>query len=114
MLSLGNVALLVGFVATALSYHHGEAVFPAIDAIARAAVNAKLDNIAAHRLAVAPVPQRQAGEPGQHLFLPDFVSQCSQPCIEIGCAEDLEYGWNVIYGLQSCKLYWFSKIKLPT
>lgn len=53
-------------------------------------MNAKLDNIAANRLAVAPVPQRQTGQSGQNLLLPHFVPQCSQPCVEIGCAEDLE------------------------
>ena len=61
-------------------------------AIAWAAMNAKFDNIAANRFAISPVPQRQTGKPGQNLPLPNFVPQRSQPCVEIGCAEDLEHG----------------------
>ena len=53
-------------------------------------MDAKFDNIAANRLAVTPMPQRQAGQLGQNLLLSHFVPQCSQPCVEIGCAEDLE------------------------
>ncbi len=84
-------------------YDYGEPVFSAIHAVARAAMNAKLDNFAANRLAVAPMPQRQAGQPCQNLPLPDFVPQSSQPCVEIGFAEDLEHRQVVIYGLQNGK-----------
>ena len=91
MLGLGNISLLAGLVAASQCDHYGQAIFPAIDAIAWAAVNAKFNNITA-KLAVAPMPQRQTGKPGQNLLLPNFVSHFSQPHIEIGCAEKLKHG----------------------
>ena len=89
--------------ATTQSDHHCEPVFPAIDTVTPAAMDAKLDDFAAHWLAVAPVPQRQAGKSGQNLLLPHFVSQCAQPHVEIGSAQDLKHKQNVVYGLRAGK-----------
>jgi hypothetical protein len=80
--------------------NHGEAVFPAVNTIAWAAVNAKFDDIGANRLAVAPLPQRQPRQSGQNLLLPNLVSQCSQPRIKFGSAFNEKHGWSAIHGLQ--------------
>ncbi len=112
VLCFGNVAVLAGLVVAAQCDYDGKAVFPAIDAVAWAAVNAKLDNITADWLAVAPVPQRQAGKSSQNLLLPNFVSQFCQPGIEIGGTEDLEHHekCNLWSHLQNSKIAWIGDV----
>ena len=61
-MGLCNISVLTRFVSALDGNNDRTTVFSAIYAVARALVDAKLSHFGTDRLAIAPVPQREAGK----------------------------------------------------